>query len=405
MRWDCSDSNCTSQTNPRIRVKSTANSTLWEPARLYQWSGDPAVAENPGPGGVAQNRMYVVGLDFEPGHYPSRLRSWSTDNGGATDFSASSTIWAEEGETNGYDRWFVDKPATAVSWYSGTRGYIYVAATRVDIDSNHVTHPNQLIVFRSTDGGVTWSFTALMAKDWNGGCCNPFLADDAPQGVQIVTDNSNGNVYLIWLDWYTNTIYAAKSDSGAGSFTLLGSMSGLQLISGVGLNGRTINGMSATTMLAARYNLLAHKIGVVWHARKSSGFGSDVYFAYLDTTTDTWGGKRIVNDAIANDQWNPALDWDTTGTWLITFYDRRNDPNNLNYRVYGHRLNGDGSNYDMADTALTSVDSITSQLPYDGAVRELGEYQDVWYWRDWMGVHIYALSPNPAGVYTTHVVP
>lgn len=140
------------------------------------------------------------------------------------------------------------------------------------------------------------------------------------------------------------------------------------------------------------------------------------------------GPGRVVNDCQStprsecaqvypdSDQWNPALDHDTAGNWLVTFYDRRLDPQST-YRLYAAKLTSDGARSDPLDTPVTYDPSNPTAYPASdpwytvntGQYYTLGEYQDVWFWSGrWSACYIYAPATTPTtmvGVYLSEIVP
>lgn len=401
---------CCPSAGPRLKAKSSLSSVTYDLPTVYSYSGDAAVAQNSYSTGVAPKRMYVLGTDFASPHWPSMLQLWYTDDGGATALHGPTMLWRD-----GYDprshRWFADKPAITVSAYPATKGYIYAAAARVDLSSNPNMNPNQILVFRSTDGGASFTRTVVLSMACSGAACQPILLENSPQCPQLAVDSVSGNVYLIWLDWTTNRIYAAVAAPEATSFTLLSSIpAGTFLWASPLIKDR----IWAQSMIATRFNAVARRVGVVWHARVDGSNNADVEFAELNTTTNAWSSfnsdtKRRVNDASTKDQWNPALDYDGNGNWLVLWYDSRQDSNGLNYRIFARMLHADGTDLDTSDTQITSDDSYYGQLAiyHVDSVTGIpdqfgaGEYQDVWYWTDWKGSHIYAPYNTHVGVYST----
>jgi hypothetical protein len=420
MRYDgCT---CPVYGGPRIYVKSnTLNGYNLD--SFYPLTGDPVMAENPYNVGVAPYRMYIVGTDFTADHRSSRLEMWFSDDG--NNLSSRNLIWDDGHVPPPYHSWFPDKPSVAVSWYTSSLGYVYVVATRADIDSNPTANPNQLLVFRSTDG-LSFSLTAVLSSNYVSPSANPYLPTNAPSAPQIVADPNTGGVYLIWLDWNTNRIYAATSGPDASYFTLLPSIAAGTF---VGPSNQTLPGNNPTiqafSALNARANSVGRNIGVVWHARESDAQHTDVFFAAIDTNTNTWIGPKTVNDCqstyrpgdcaqvFANsDQWNGALDHDNSGSWLVTFYDRRLDPAST-YRLYAAKLTSSGDRFDSLDTPITYDPANPNAYPASdpwlavdtGSYHTLGEYQDVWFWSGWKACYVYAPINTTVGVYFSEVLP
>jgi hypothetical protein len=81
---------------------------------------------------------------------------------------------------------------------------------------------------------------------------------------------------------------------------------------------------------------------------------------------------------VARDQFSPALDFDTNGDLLVTFYDRRNDFANNRYRLYRTRINSFGQPLpsDPTDQLVNPVGTspnIAWSIP-----GFIGDYHEVW---------------------------
>jgi hypothetical protein len=89
---------------------------------------------------------------------------------------------------------------------------------------------------------------------------------------------------------------------------------------------------------------------------------------------------------------------------MLTWYDKRDDPNNDLYRVYATRVNADGTAIDLADTLIynAAAGADPSQLPVIGGLRYMGDYQDIWEWYGtWYGVTTYIAPSGNQDIYVT----
>ena len=116
-----------------------------------------------------------------------------------------------------------------------------------------------------------------------------------------------------------------------------------------------------------------------------------------------------ISDAITNDQFMPALDFDLSGDLTVTFYDRRGDPNNILYNEYMARIASTGSPL-QANTLVSTFQSDPTKYTghYPGFI---GDYHDIWdqtisnidnYFSAWVGI------PTTTGIgdiYMTTIVP
>ena len=152
------------ESTPRNYFSTTTDFATFHRGQLsmpsgYERSGDP-LALNPFTCGIASGRMYVTGVVFnihpDPYHYglPNGIGVWRSDNGGISwSYPTISAV------NNSDDQQLLDKPAIAVSWHYGTRGYVYVAYMKINRSQT-----DQLLVTRSTNGGVTFGAPVLVAE-------------------------------------------------------------------------------------------------------------------------------------------------------------------------------------------------------------------------------------------------
>lgn len=63
---------------------------------------------------------------------------------------------------------------------------------------------------------------------------------------------------------------------------------------------------------------------------------------YTCKTAGGWLPKARINDATTADQFMPSLAFDSAGSAYVGFYDRREDPANIRYKLYGARASADG---------------------------------------------------------------
>ena len=86
----------------------------------------------------------------------------------------------------------------------------------------------------------------------------------------------------------------------------------------------------------------------------------------------------------------PALDFDGTGNLIVTFYDRRDDPNNLLYHEYMAHIDSNG-NLLEPNTRVSTFQSNPLNYPHSF----IGDYQDIWdqsfstgefYLSGWVGI-------------------
>lgn len=210
----------------------------------------------------------------------------------------------------------------------------------------------------------------------------------------VVAELTRNYVYLLWLSWATNQIYIARSTDGGLTWgepeALTAGTAGRPLIGpfhqdsqDVCLPGAT-QCFGARSTIMARYNWATHTVGVVWHRRKAGDgqtgetrLPTEVKFAYYDLGLQEWSEAKSVSEQ-AGAQWNPALDFDSSGRYLVTYYDTRDDASGATYRLYGSRLSALGDRLEP-DRRLSNT---AGRAALPGGAGTLGEYHDVWYFLD-----------------------
>jgi hypothetical protein len=366
--------------------------------------GDPVLAMNPFSDGPGRHRTYLAGAEFASGA-GGVVNLWHSDDGGKSGWTRRDV--AESAS-------FLDRPSIAVSWYAATRGYVYVSA---------LTPGDRIHIYRSTDGGE--HFTEPNP--------NGVSVANTAQSATLSVDSSTGEVYLFWVDWTgSGVIRVARSPQVDANLTPLQSldftsMQPLSITDGTLLrpvlqpqyqkycdpdansacdnlcSSDKLHCVKADSSIAQRYNALSRTFGIVWHQRNPADGRTDVKFASFNPG-NFWSTPVTVNGVTAGDQWHPALDYDGTGDYLVTYYDRRNDSqSNMSYHLYGTRLSANGNRLG-GDTRLTENASSVTALrlvprnPGDNGlpnmnVHTMGEYHDLWFWNDhWTASYIFVPS-------------
>lgn len=328
---------------------------------VYHHSGDPYLAANVYSNGVWGKRVYCVGLLFNPttDQAPSAIGVWRSDDGGLS-WSGPSIVASMGG--GGY---FIDKPALAVSYYTNTLGHLYV--TYVVRDTATPTG-SALWVAGSNDGGSTFSSSVV--------------SYDNLQGPQVVVNANNGEVYAVWVNYTYNDIRFAASSANTTSlsFGAHESAAGGNLLFGA-LNRIINGGVRAPTLPAAKYVWQANRLAVVYHAGSASN--TEVYYTYRPCSSNCnyWGWEQPIrlNDSTTGDQFMPALDY-IGSDLVVPFYDRRNDPNNLQYHQYYAFIQSNGTAIQVNEQVSTFTSNPAHHTSSTGDANFIGDYQDCWTW-------------------------
>jgi hypothetical protein len=373
--------------NPNLHFRTTTDFVNYTGGALplpagHSRSADPILAENYSTSGAFPKRTYCSGVSLQVnglGQYTNgALNVWHTDNPGTTAWTLT-TVDTASSPT------ILDKPSIWTSWHSGTLGYTYLAA----IAASNTT--NTIRVYRKTTTN-TWTMV------------NNSISGASVQSPIITVDVNTGDVYLVWMNWSNNTINMARSTDMGSTFGTAVSFNAGPIVNGTGniCDSAGANCLRGTSVLMARPNSADNSIGVVYHRRDTTlSNDTDVYFNSFDYATQTWGTAVRVNDNGTRDQFNPALDPDANGNYMITWYDRRDDVNDRKYLVYGARVDASGNALEANNVIVHSNirASDPNQFPADsGGRRYMGEYQDIWEWLGtWYAITMYAPDPSNGG--------
>jgi len=229
-------------------------------------------------------------------------------------------------------------------------------------------------VARSTDGGNSFDQDVVVASSTN-----------VLNVANVVVSSSSGYVYVNWVDFSANPqkLYLARSQyAGSLSGTWTPDSSGATgyffVNTGDYMNGN-LRGMTVPMM---RHNWPAGKLSLVWHEKEASGSHlADVYYAAY--TTSGWQSKVKISNESPNcgsshtDQFMPALDHDSNGDVLVTYYDRQNNCSNSEYRLYFTKITSSGSQLQAPTDASGGTPS--TAVPWcDNQCTYVGDYMQVW---------------------------
>lgn len=257
-----------------------------------------------------------------------------------------------------------DKPWLQIDTASGSpyKNALYISSTQFAGNDNVVIY-----VAHSTDGGKTWTQVAASPET---------TYPNLDQFSDLATDSS-GNVYLTYMNCTANgpsgdcggtaaTMYLQKSTDGGNTWSKQVAIGTADLapdncgcfygglpntserisnipVIGVDNSGGTRNGQ----LYVVDYN---------W-----TGSFMQVQVASSTDGGTTWNAPVPVAPKSDNhDQFFPWLNVDDKGNAGVTWLDRRNDPNNVNYEAFAAISSNGGSsfkkNVQIADTASNPFD-------------------------------------------------
>jgi hypothetical protein len=330
---------------------------------------DPMLDANFSGGGVNPGRVYLTGVMFN-GNTEFGVFLWRSDDGGRT--WAAPVRVAQESSTGFY----LDHPAVAVTQ---DNGYVYVVYSSIKL-SNHAQ--SEIYVKGSADGGNSFG-SAVCVVGPGAGCAGPASAIRAPQ----IAASAAGTLYVEWPDFSNDSLNVSRSATYGTTWEPQQSRVPARPFFKPDLNS-TIGTLplTASTLPMIRFNNPANVLGVVWHAGEGtdpvSKTFADVFFTSFNGTT--WSGTetQLNTDPAGKDNFMPALDTDAAGNMLVDWYDRREDPNNQRYMLYGAKIASNGSPV-MGNFAITTNPTDPAGFhDYGAGLRFLGDYHQTFRFRD-----------------------
>jgi hypothetical protein len=300
----------------------------------FEAAGDPVVAAGP------DGEFYMAGIAFKrtapsAGRASSVWVAKSTD-GGRT---FGQVTMVAQSLTQGT---FHDKEWIAVDQTDGPgRGNVYCVWAMFQ------PYGSQMVFARSTDGGRTFSKPPRILSDLPG-------LEFQLQGAQIVVDNS-GTIHITWIDFQGGQHRYVRSTDQGQSFSDpvdIGSVTEIeyQLPNG-GYRTPTLPAL-AIDNTGGPYD---GSLYLTWNDMRNGD--ADVLMIYSHDDGSTWSDAIRVNDDTEDsgaDQFFPSICVAGNGTVCISFYDRRDDPNNTLLMVY-HAQSIDGGDTFLPNIPITDV--------------------------------------------------
>ena len=308
------------------------NSTS-DPSVLTIGGGDPVLAAD------ADGTLYFSWLAFYLPSSCDRLVSelywvYSIDGGVSWVRPEKDVIARADMPINGGVQHFVDKQWLAVDRSTGpARGSLYAAFLRVADNKMH-------IALRRKPAGEHRFTTEDVTISPGSHVVVQFTSIDV---------DASGTVHVTWFgsaDEEHFGLWHARSIDGGASFSEAKKVSDL-IFPKFSIEDRMgeIPGMSTQRIYPCPHIVAdrgAHPghLYMTWTANGigvKEGNGTDIYFTRSTDNGDSWEAPRIVNDdekGIVRDQFHPSIAVNAQGVVAVTWYDRREDPENESARYY-----------------------------------------------------------------------
>jgi len=239
-------------------------------------------------------------------------------------------------------------------------------ANRIYVSWDRNSGFNQILyIAYSADGGATWS-APIKVNDGT-------TKFERVIGAYPAVDHNTGVVYDSWHDYAKNIIYVDKSTDGG--VTWGQDVAAAQTHAGFGTDIGCVGGRSQGPAHALKVGP-SGALYLVYADPVTSGPSSRRFDILLTNSTNggaTWSVPVVLNDDnTSTDQFHPTLSVESNGAGgdkvTVTFYDRRDDPNNCLANVYATQST------DSAVTWSANVLMTSAQSNFDGNPNGPGDY-------------------------------
>ncbi len=227
-----------------------------------------------------------------------------------------------------------------------------------------------IVVSTSMDGGASWSVPEVVS-----------LGQDLEIGCQFAITPS-GTVYVSWFHYATTVagapgqMFVVRSDDHGLSWTppvLVGTVNPLP----TKLPGSRFRNLSIPAMAASPVDGSVYVTWADYHTANNGTKDGDILVSRSTNGGVTWSAPARVNqDKIGNgkDQFQPQIAVTSSGQVNISYFDRRNDPDNFYIDTYLSRSDDGGAHWsDIRVTQKMWDPSINP--PVSGSGEFIGDYQ------------------------------
>jgi hypothetical protein len=247
------------------------------------------------------------------------------------------------------------------------------------VDRSNSTFANRLYVSWDRNQGNNQILYISFSSDGGASFSAPIKVNDGTSkferviGAYPAVDHNTGVVYDSWHDYAKNIIYVDKSTNGGVSWGT--DVAAATTHAGFGTDIGCVGGRAQGPAHALKVGP-SGALYLVYADPVTSGPTSRKFDILFTKSTDGgahWSTPRVLNDdAGSSDQFHPTLSVESNGAGgdkvTVTFYDRRDDPNNCLAHVYGTQSTDSGATW-SANVKLTDA-----QSDFDGNPNGPGDY-------------------------------
>jgi hypothetical protein len=308
------------------------------------------------------------GITFDPGvdydkngtlyfSFGGTPLSGSYPNSVAVSKSSNGTSWSTPvAVTFNRNRAFDDKYYIAVDRSNSA------FANRIYVSWDRNQGNNQILyIAYSSNGGASWS-APIKVNDGT-------TSSERVIGAYPAVDHNTGVVYDSWHDYAKNIIFVDKSTNGGATWGT--DVAVATTHAGFGKDIGCVGGRSQ----GPAHALKVGPSGALYlvYADPVSNRGFDILLTKSSDGGAHWSTPRVLNDDNSSaDQFHPTLSVQSNGTGgdkvTVSFYDRRDDPNNCLAHVYATQSTDSGATW-SANARQTSA-----QSDFDGNPNGPGDY-------------------------------